>query len=99
MHDPVAGLLLTGLSSHASLVIVEGEVLVEHGTATRLDVGAVAARAHAAVPPLPPELPTLRHVGKPLRIEAVLEPRGPAAAIVLTDAQVEGSAPRRSRSR
>jgi bacteriocin resistance YdeI/OmpD-like protein/uncharacterized protein DUF1905 len=32
---------------------------------------------------------TLRPVGKPLRIEVALEPRGPAAAIVLTDAQVE----------
>ena len=30
---------------------------------------------------------------KPLRIETTLEPRGPAAAIVLTDAQVEGLAP------
>jgi hypothetical protein len=32
-------------------------------------------------------------VSKPLRIEAVLEPRGPAAAIVLTDEQVELLAP------
>jgi 8-oxoguanine deaminase len=53
VHDPVAGLLLTGLSSHASLVVVDGEVLVERGTPTRLDVEAVAARARAAVPPLP----------------------------------------------
>jgi 8-oxoguanine deaminase len=53
VHDPVAGLVLTGLSSHASLVVVEGEVLIEHGTPTRLDVDAIAARAHAAVPPLP----------------------------------------------
>jgi cytosine/adenosine deaminase-related metal-dependent hydrolase len=53
IHDPVAGLLLTGLSSRASLVVVEGEVLVEHGEPTRLDVAAVAARARAAVPPLP----------------------------------------------
>jgi cytosine/adenosine deaminase-related metal-dependent hydrolase len=52
VHDPVAGLLLTGLSSHASLVVVEGEVLLEHGTPTRIDVGAVAARAREAVPPL-----------------------------------------------
>ena len=52
VHDPVAGLLLTGLSSHASLVVVEGEVLVEHGAPTTLDVAAIAARAHAAVPPL-----------------------------------------------
>jgi cytosine/adenosine deaminase-related metal-dependent hydrolase len=53
VHDPVAGLLLTGLSSHASLVVVEGDVLVERGVPTRLDVPAVAARARAAVPPLP----------------------------------------------
>ena len=53
VHDPVAGLLLTGLSSHASLVVVEGEVLVEGGVPTQLDVAAVAARAHAAVPSLP----------------------------------------------
>ncbi len=53
IHDPVAGLLLTGLSSRASLVVVEGEVLVEHGEPTELDVAAVAARARAAVPPLP----------------------------------------------
>ena len=53
VHDPVAGLLLTGLSSHASLVVVEGDVLVERGVPTQLDVSAVAARAHAAVPPLP----------------------------------------------
>jgi hypothetical protein len=32
-------------------------------------------------------------VGKQLRIETVLEPRGPAAAIVLTDEQVEVLAP------
>ena len=53
MHDPVAGLLLTGLSSRASLVIVDGEVLVEQGVPTQLDVAAVAARARAAVPALP----------------------------------------------
>jgi cytosine/adenosine deaminase-related metal-dependent hydrolase len=53
VHDPVAGLLLTGLSSHASLVVVEGDVLVERGSPTRLDVRAVAARAREAVPPLP----------------------------------------------
>ena len=53
VHDPVAGLLLTGLSSHASFVMVEGEVLVRDGETTRLDVAGVAARARAAVPPLP----------------------------------------------
>jgi len=53
VHDPVAGLLLTGLSSRASLVMVEGEVLVRDGETTHLDVAAVADRARAAVPPLP----------------------------------------------
>jgi cytosine/adenosine deaminase-related metal-dependent hydrolase len=53
VHDPVAGLLLTGLSSHASLVTVDGDVLVERGAPTALDVASVAARARAAVPPLP----------------------------------------------
>jgi len=53
VHDPVAGLLLTGLSSRASLVIVEGDVLVRDGEPTHLDLAALAARARAAVPPLP----------------------------------------------
>jgi 8-oxoguanine deaminase len=53
VHDPVAGLLLTGLSSQASLVVVDGEVLVERSAPTGLDVDAVTARARAAVPPLP----------------------------------------------
>jgi cytosine/adenosine deaminase-related metal-dependent hydrolase len=52
VHDPVAGLLLTGLSSRASFVMVEGEVLVRDGEPTRLDLAALAARARAAVPPL-----------------------------------------------
>ena len=49
VHDPLAGLVLTGLSSAASLVMVGGEVLVENGSATRLDPGAVAARARQAL--------------------------------------------------
>jgi len=56
VHDPLAGLLMTGLSTRASLVAVGGEILVEHGEPTRLDVAAVAARARAAVPPLPDAL-------------------------------------------
>ena len=53
VHDPLAGLVLTGpVGSHASLVAVGGEILVEHGVPTQLDVAAIAARAHAAVPPL-----------------------------------------------
>jgi len=49
VHDPVAGLLMTGLSSAASLVIVDGEVLVERGRPTRLDPDAIAAEAHEAL--------------------------------------------------
>ena len=53
VHDPLAGLLLTGLSSRAAFVSVGGEILVERGAATTLDVEAVATRARDAVPPLP----------------------------------------------
>ena len=53
VHDPLAGLLMTGLSSRAALVAVGGRILVEDGVPT-IDVEAIAARAHAAVPPLPP---------------------------------------------
>lgn len=53
IHDPVAGLLLTGLSSRASLVAVGGRILVERGAPVGLDPDAVAARARAAVPGLP----------------------------------------------
>ena len=49
VHDPVAGLLLTGLSSAASLVLVDGEVLVENGHPAHLDPAAVAARARQAL--------------------------------------------------
>ena len=56
VHDPLAGLLMTGLSTRATLVAVGGEILVEDGEPTRLDVAAVAARARAAVPPLPDSL-------------------------------------------
>ena len=49
VHDPVAGLLLTGLSSAASLVIADGEVLVEGGRPTRLDPDAIAAEAREAL--------------------------------------------------
>lgn len=49
VHDPVAGLLLTGLSSAASLVVVEGEVLVEGGRPTRWDPDVIAADAREAL--------------------------------------------------
>jgi len=50
VHDPLAGLLLTGLSSKAAFVSVGGEILVEGGEPTTLDVNAIAARARAATP-------------------------------------------------
>jgi 8-oxoguanine deaminase len=50
IHDPVAGLLLTGLSDVARLVIVDGEILVEDGRPVRVDPQEVAAAAQAAVP-------------------------------------------------
>jgi 8-oxoguanine deaminase len=53
VHDPLAGLVLTGLSTRAALVAVGGEIVVENGEPTQLDVAAIAARARAAVPPLP----------------------------------------------
>lgn len=49
VHDPLAGLLLTGLSSTAALVAVAGEVVVDGGQPVRLDPAAVAARAHEAL--------------------------------------------------
>ncbi len=49
VHDPLAGLVLTGLSSAASLVMVDGEVLVADGRPTRLDPAAVAAAARQAL--------------------------------------------------
>ena len=53
VHDPLAGLLLTGLSTHASLVAVGGEILVEDGAATSIDVAAIAAYARECIPALP----------------------------------------------
>jgi 8-oxoguanine deaminase len=53
VHDPLAGLVLTGLSARAAFVAVGGEILVENGEPTRLDVDAIAARARAAIPDLP----------------------------------------------
>ncbi|HEX6393640.1 MAG TPA: amidohydrolase family protein [Acidimicrobiales bacterium] len=45
VHDPLSGLLLTGLSSRAALVMVAGEVVVEDGQPVHLDPDAIAARA------------------------------------------------------
>jgi cytosine/adenosine deaminase-related metal-dependent hydrolase len=52
VHDPLAGLLLTGLSSRADLVVVGGRIAVERGVPVALDLEHIAARARAAVPPL-----------------------------------------------
>ncbi len=49
VHDPLAGLLMTGLSTAASLVVVAGRVLVEGGVARHLDPAAVAAAAAQAL--------------------------------------------------
>jgi cytosine/adenosine deaminase-related metal-dependent hydrolase len=49
VDDPVAGLLFTGLSDAASLVVVGGEVLVEGGRPSRLDPAAVASAARRAI--------------------------------------------------
>lgn len=56
VHDPVAGLLMTGLSDIASLVLVNGEVLVEDGRPTRIDAERVAEAARSVVP-MDAELP------------------------------------------
>jgi len=50
VHDPVAGLVLTGLSDVASLVMVNGEVLVEGGHPTKVDPAEIAREARALVP-------------------------------------------------
>lgn len=45
VHDPVAGLVLTGLSDRAWMVIAAGEVLVREERFVRLDEASVAAEA------------------------------------------------------
>lgn len=51
VHDPVAGLLMTGLSDRAQLVTVAGEVVVRDGHCVSADEETVAADARAALPP------------------------------------------------
>ena len=53
VHDPLAGLVLTGLSTRAALVAVAGAIVVEDGAPAQLDVEAIAAHARAAIPTLP----------------------------------------------
>ncbi|MEO3796710.1 amidohydrolase family protein [Nonomuraea sp. B10E15] len=49
VHDPLAALLFTGLSDAASLVLVNGAVVVEDGRATRTDADATAREVNALV--------------------------------------------------
>jgi cytosine/adenosine deaminase-related metal-dependent hydrolase len=51
VHDPVAGLVLTGLGSRADLVAVGGEVLIEDGDPVAFDPDEIAARAREALAP------------------------------------------------
>jgi 8-oxoguanine deaminase len=50
INDPVAALLFTGLSQAAELVVANGEVLVEGGRPTRVDLDETIARARAVIP-------------------------------------------------
>lgn len=50
VHDPVAGLVMAGLSDRASLVLVDGQVVVRDGRCTTVDEDEVAASARAASP-------------------------------------------------
>ena len=52
VHDPVAGLLMTGLSDRAQLVTVAGEVVVRDGYCVSADEETVAADARTATRPL-----------------------------------------------
>ena len=47
--DPVAGLVLAGLSDRADLVIVDGQVVVQDGRCVTVDERAVARRARALI--------------------------------------------------
>jgi cytosine/adenosine deaminase-related metal-dependent hydrolase len=49
VHDPLTGLLLTGLSSAASLVVVGGRVVVEDGAPVAFDPADVARTARRAL--------------------------------------------------
>ena len=53
VHDPVVGLVLTGLSDRADLVIAAGEVVVQDGRCVSIDEDEVAAAARATLPPAP----------------------------------------------
>lgn len=48
IHDPVQGLLMTGISDAAHLVIANGQTVVENGRHARVDQDALARTAHRA---------------------------------------------------
>lgn len=50
IHDPVAGLVMTGLSNRADLVMVNGEIAVRDGRATLVDEEIVAQEVAAVFP-------------------------------------------------
>jgi cytosine/adenosine deaminase-related metal-dependent hydrolase len=49
IHDPLAGLLYTGLSDRATLVMVGGRIVVRDGRCVTIDERALAARANALI--------------------------------------------------
>ncbi len=51
VHDPMAGLVLTGLGSQAAFVAVGGAVMIEGGEPVTFDPAEVAARAREALGP------------------------------------------------
>ena len=53
VHDPVVGLLLTGLSDRASLVVVDGEIVVRDSQLLTVDEKTVARAARGAIPVRP----------------------------------------------
>jgi len=49
VHDPVAGLVLTGISDRCELVIVGGKIVVRGGRCITVDESELAGRARAAM--------------------------------------------------
>lgn len=48
VHDPVAGLVLTGISDRCELVVVAGKIVVRNGKCTTIDEAALAQRVKVA---------------------------------------------------
>jgi hypothetical protein len=53
IHDPVVGLILAGLSDRASLVVVNGEIVVRDSQCLVVDEKVVAEAARNAFPARP----------------------------------------------